>query len=107
MIYNKNMDFLVNILQNNKKHITFNGLVNVILIPSNKEIQSFKNELWWNKVDYMIFYCSAQQEIVDFLEQNSNINRKEAMKLLYQPNESIEKGEKISNIIQPLHYSQI
>ena len=90
MFFMQNMVFIENmnkdiIKQKTRKKITFDNVVNVILIPCAKEMESIKNEIWWSKIDYATFYVSARKELRDFMEENSPINRVQAMKLLYQP----------------------
>lgn len=83
----QNMDFIEHIPRpKTRKKITFYSLVNVVLIPSFKEMElSMINEIWWSNSDNETFYLSARKELVDFLQENPSINRIQAMKLLYQP----------------------
>lgn len=87
MFFMQNIDFIKNAhFEKTRKKITFNSLVNVVLIPSFKEMDSsIRNELWWSNSDNETFYLSARKELVDFLQENPSINRIQAMKLLYQP----------------------
>ena len=45
------------------KKVSFNNVVNVILIPSRLEYTAFSDEIWWSKVDYSNFFNSAKIEI--------------------------------------------
>ena len=76
---------MINYKEKQHKRIRFHNLVNVVLIPSNSDMESIKNEIWWSKVDYVEFYVSAQNELRDFIGQHFPMNRYHAMKLLYQP----------------------
>ena len=68
------------------KKITFNYIVNVVLIPCSREMDSeMKTLLWWNNKELKFFGMSAMDEIETFLLYNSHLNRKQAIKYLYQP----------------------
>ena len=68
------------------KKLTFNSIVRVMLIPCRKEMDSeLKTLLWWNTKELNMFGISAISEIDTFLLYNSHLNRKEAIKYLYQP----------------------
>jgi len=68
------------------KKLTFNSIVRVMLIPCGKEIDiEMKNLLWWNNKELKDFCSSAMDELETFLLYNSHLNRKQAMKYLYQP----------------------
>lgn len=87
MFFMQNIDFIKNAhLEKTRKKISFNSLVNVVLIPSFKDMESsIWNEIWWSNTDYISFYTSARKELQDFIQENPSINRGQAMKLLYQP----------------------
>lgn len=68
------------------KKVSFNNVVNVILIPSRLEYTAFSDEIWWSKVDYINFFNSAKIEINDFMSENPFTNLRDAKKMLYQPN---------------------
>lgn len=68
------------------KKITFNCIVHVMLIPCNKDMDvEMKTLLWWNNKELKDFCISAMDELETFLLYNSHLNRKQAMKYLYQP----------------------
>ena len=68
------------------KKITFDCIVNVILIPCSREMNAeMKTLLWWNNREIKYFGISALDEIETFLLYNTHLNRKQAMKYLYQP----------------------
>ena len=79
------------------KKVTFNTVVNVILIPSRLDYYTFLHELWWYESDYNSFYTSASQEIRDLVKKHPNITLKNARKLLYQPCEI--SNENTSSIV--------
>jgi hypothetical protein len=84
----QNMDFIEHIPRpKTRKKITFYSVVNVVLIPSAKDMESSMiNEIWWSKTDYISFYASARKELKDFMEEHSSpLNRVQAMIILYQP----------------------
>jgi len=86
----QNMDFIENIhRKKTRKKITFDNVVNVVLIPSAKEMESIKNDIWWSRIDYTTFYVSARKEVSDFIEQHYPMNQYQAMKLLYQPSATV------------------
>ena len=68
------------------KKITFYSIVRVMLIPSNKDMDvEMKTLLWWNNKELKDFCISAISEIDTFLLYNSHLNRKQAIKYMYQP----------------------
>ena len=68
------------------KKITFNYIVNVVLIPCSREMDvELKTLLWWNNKELNYFGLSAFDELETFLLINSHLTRKQAMKCLYQP----------------------
>ena len=68
------------------KKLTFNSIVRVMLIPCRKEMDiEMKTLLWWNTKELTLFGISAISDIDTFLLYNSHLNRKEAIKYLYQP----------------------
>ena len=68
------------------KKITFYSIVRVMLIPSNKEMDiEMKTLLWWNNKELKDFCISAMDELEAFLLCNSHVNRKQAIKYMYQP----------------------
>ena len=78
--------------QNNKKTVTFNKKIRVILIPTAKEYHEAGCDLWWREEDYYYmredFRCEVEDIIRQDLSLNNDINL--AMHKLYQP-ESINK----------------
>mmetsp|Transcript_24362 Transcript_24362/g.22138 ORF Transcript_24362/g.22138 Transcript_24362/m.22138 type:complete len:155 (+) Transcript_24362:25-489(+) len=70
----------------NKKKISFNTSVKVILIPTREEyIEANISELiWYNHSDYYSYKISARDEILQYIESNPDTTYRTAMKLLYQ-----------------------
>ena len=78
--------------QQNKKTVSFNKKIRVILIPTAKEYHEAGCDLWWREEDYYYmredFRCEVEDIIRQDLSLNNDINL--AMHKLYQP-ESINK----------------
>jgi len=68
------------------KKIRFNEFLSIRTIDS---IIDFKKDLWWNEFDYYFFQKSATQEINTIMYKNKSIIRKDAIQLLYQPNDVV------------------
>lgn len=95
MYFMQNMDFTENIPRPKTcRKIKFDNVVNVVLIPSAKEMESIKNDLWWSKTDYISFYMSSCKELRDFMREHSLLDKTNAIKLLYQP--SFEPATSVS-----------
>jgi hypothetical protein len=76
-----------NFHKNNKKNkkIVFNHIVSAFLIPCNKDMDAeMRAQLWWSNADYLNFYIASKAEIEFFLKLHSDLNRKDASRLLYQ-----------------------
>lgn len=91
MYFMQNMDFIEN---KKRRKIKFDNVVNVVLIPSAKEMESIKNDLWWSKTDYISFYMSSCKELRDFMCEHSLLDKTKAIKILYQP--SFEPATSVS-----------
>lgn len=70
----------------NKRAVSFNTRVTVVLIPERREIREANCDLWWARGDYCTFQQSAHSEIRLFALYE-NIDCREAKTLLYQPNQ--------------------
>jgi hypothetical protein len=83
----QNMDFIEHACRpKTRRKIKFNSVVNVVLIPSVKEMESMKNDLWWSNTDYISFHMSSCKELRDCMcEHSPHLTRVQAMKILYQP----------------------
>ena len=91
----QNMDFTEHVCRpKRRRKIKFNSVVNVVLIPCVKEMESMKNDLWWSKTDYASFYMSSCKELRDFMREHSLLDKTNAIKLLYQP--SFEPATSVS-----------
>jgi hypothetical protein len=67
------------------KKISFNHIISAVLIPCNKDMDAeMRSQLWWNNADYINFYIASRAEIDFFLKMHSDLNRKDASRLLYQ-----------------------
>jgi hypothetical protein len=70
----------------NKKKITFNCKVDVILIPNLYEYQDIITSLWWSKTDLLLFRKSSRDELYELIQRHDfTMPLKQAMKFLYQP----------------------
>lgn len=75
--------------------ISFDSLMDVVLIPTREEYSRLSSELWWEKVDYSLFQQSAFSEIRLYATLYS-LEFKKARSKLYQPNGDLkEEGENI------------
>ena len=73
-------------LQQQGKKVRFDKGVRVVLIPTCEEYREvgLANSIWWNEADYAVFRDSAAEEIQEAMKL-IKINIKEAVKILYQP----------------------
>jgi hypothetical protein len=67
------------------KIVKFNNIANLHLIPSRHEINNCR-ELWWSTMDQSWARFTALQEIKDLRRKHPLMTIKQALKLLYQPN---------------------
>jgi hypothetical protein len=67
------------------KNVKFNNIANLHLIPSRREINN-RRELWWSTMDQSWARFTALQEIKDLRRKHPQMTLKQAVKLLYQPN---------------------
>lgn len=73
-----------------QKKVSFeNTRVRVVLIPTRGEIQKYTidNPIWWCADDYVEFKADAVKELKALIAENSHLNSRAAIKLLYQPDE--------------------
>jgi hypothetical protein len=73
-------------MKSNIKKTRFNEFLLIKVIDSYTQ---FKKDLWWNEFDYYFFEKSATQEINAIMYKNKSIIRKDAIRLLYQPNDVV------------------
>ena len=78
---------LPQIINKNKKCVSFSNTKYMHIIPTRKEIidSNLSNDLWWSNNDYMQFRFEALNELMEIKHKHPNINRQQSMKLLYQP----------------------
>ena len=78
---------LPQIINKNKKNVTFSNTKYMHIIPTRKELieENLSNDLWWSNNDYIQFRFEALNEIMEIKEKHPNINREQSLKLLYQP----------------------
>ena len=68
----------------NKKRVHFSPLIYIYFIPLYNLNHS--ENLWWNEVDLYVSKQNAINEILQLQQKHPLIERKDAEKLLYQPN---------------------
>lgn len=68
-----------------KKQVKFKNIVNVMLFPYCKN-DNEKYDLWWNNYDLNLAMNSCNNEIKRLMNIHPNMNKIQAIKLLYQPN---------------------
>lgn len=73
-------------MKSQMKNTRFNENVKIRFI---RPLFNFKHILWWNEFDYYFFEKSATQEINAMMYKNKSIIRKDAIRLLYQPNDVV------------------
>jgi hypothetical protein len=67
------------------KRVQFLNTINVVYIPKYNEICDCR-DLWWSELDKKIAMIFMNNEINTLLRIHPSMNTKQAMKLLYQPN---------------------
>jgi hypothetical protein len=70
-----------------KKKVEFKREVLVYLIPSIKddEYKEYKQDIWWSKEENNESFKQASKEIKELMSLHDSMEKKYAMKLLYQP----------------------
>lgn len=78
---------LPQIINKNKKNVTFSNMQYMHIIPTRKELidENLSHDLWWSNNDYMQFRIEALNEMMEIKGKHPNINRQQSLKLLYQP----------------------
>jgi hypothetical protein len=74
-----------NIKNNAKKKVNFQNIIRVIYIPKYKDICDCK-DIWWSEIDKRTAMIFMNNEINTLIRMHPSMNTKQAMKLLYQPN---------------------
>lgn len=72
----------------NVKNVRFHNLIKVVLIPKISELFSIieRRDMWWSETDKLNAYKSMYAEIQILQKRHPFMTPKQAMKLLYQPN---------------------
>jgi hypothetical protein len=68
-----------------RKKVDFQNIIKVVLIPKYKDICDCR-DLWWNEFDRRIATIFMNNEITTLMRIHPGMTSKQAMKLLYQPN---------------------
>jgi hypothetical protein len=71
----------------NKKSVSFSNIRFLHIIPNRLDLvnASLLHNLWWSNNDYLRFRNDAFNEIRELQKRFPNINLKQSLKLLYQP----------------------
>lgn len=67
------------------KQVRFHNLIQIILIPKVSELYDM-TDIWWSERDKVNAYKSMYDEIQVLQKIHPSMTLKQAMKLLYQPN---------------------
>lgn len=67
------------------KKVRFEKYINIKLIPVYYEIENY-DTLWWNQIDIINNFTISYNEIIRLLKIHPFMEKKQAIKLLYQPN---------------------
>lgn len=72
----------------NVKSVRFHNLIKVVLIPKISELFSIieRRDMWWSETDKLNAYKSMYAELQILQKRHPFMTSKQAMKLLYQPN---------------------
>lgn len=75
------------------RRVRFNTSVRMVLIPTTAEyrLSGLSDDLWWNNSDYKDFKDAAVAELRQYLLENSKVDAKTALNLLYQPGMKCEQ----------------
>ena len=73
---------LPQIINKNKKNVTFSNTKYMHIIPTRKELieENLSNDLWWSNNDYIQFRFEALNEMMEIKEKHPNINRQQSLK---------------------------
>jgi hypothetical protein len=69
----------------NYKKVKFENIIKVVFIPKYSDICDCK-DIWWTEIDKKVAMIFMNNEINTLLRIHPSMNTKQAMKLLYQPN---------------------
>lgn len=73
-------------MKSSKKRVMFDNIKKIYLLYKNSIYNDEKQKLWWNDDDFSYAKQSANEEITRLLTIHPSMERKYALKLLYQPN---------------------
>ena len=73
-------------MKSSKKRVMFDNIKKIYLLYKNSIYNDEKQKLWWNDDDFSYAKKSANEEITRLLTIHPSMERKYALKLLYQPN---------------------
>jgi len=68
-----------------RKKVDFKNIIKVVLIPKYRDICDCK-DLWWTDLDKKLAMIFMNSEITTLMRIHQGMTTKQAMKLLYQPN---------------------
>jgi hypothetical protein len=85
--YNKLNEIEINRVKKNitPKKVQFVNYISLVYIPKYNEICNC-SEIWWSELDKQIAIMFMNNEINTLRKIHPAMNKKQAMKLLYQPN---------------------
>jgi hypothetical protein len=73
-------------MNSKKKHVLFENIKKIYILYKNNIHNDVKRDLWWNDDDYLDAKKTANEEINRLMSIHPSMERKYALKLLYQPN---------------------
>jgi hypothetical protein len=69
-----------------KKRVMFENIKKIYILYNNNIHNDVKKDLWWNDNDFLFAKKTANDEINRLMTIHPSMERKYALKLLYQPN---------------------
>jgi hypothetical protein len=69
-----------------KKRVVFENIKKIYILYNNNIHNDVKKDLWWNDDDFSYAKKTANDEINRLMTIHPSMERKYALKLLYQPN---------------------
>jgi hypothetical protein len=76
---------MLSLIHKTQKKVQFSLFRDIILIPKNSEIYD-RIDLWWSDLDKRKAFLSMYTEIKTLQNRHPDMTYKQALKLLYQPN---------------------
>ena len=68
---------------NNKKNVSFYDKVKIQYIFTKEELQEYRDELWWNHDDFMLFQMDAMYDVRRLCATRGRMNYNQAMRVLH------------------------